>query len=172
MLDNVIMYGRGTKSIAEQLGISIQKAQEITDKFFNSFPNVQKFIQYTEDFARANGYVETAWGRKRRLPDMQLSEYEFKYDDNYAFDALDFDSDERLEVNEQERYYYINKLQRCRYFRDRLAIKEEAKRNGIVIKDNTGYIADAQRQCVNSVIQGRRRTNCPYTFNLITQGCA
>lgn len=149
-----IMYGRGTKSIAEQLGISIQKAQEITDKFFNSFPNVQKFIQYTEDFARTNGYVETAWGRKRRLPDMQLPEYEFKYDDNYAFDALDFDSDERLEVSEQDRYYYINKLQHCRYFRDRLAIKEEAKRNGIIIKDNTGFIAEAQRQCVNSVIQG------------------
>lgn len=149
-----IMYGRGTKSIAEQLGISIQKAQEITDKFFNSFPNVQKFIQYTEDFARTNGYVETAWGRKRRLPDMQLSEYEFRYDDSYAFDALNFDSDERLEVNEQDKYYYINKLQRCRYFRDRLAIKEEAKRNGIIIKDNTGFIAEAQRQCVNSVIQG------------------
>ena len=166
------MYGRSTKSIAEQLGVSVQKAQEITDKFFNSFPNVQKFIEYTEEFARVNGYVETAWGRKRRLPDMQLPEYEFKYDKSYAFDPLDFNFNEQLEVSEQDKHYYLGKLQRYRYFKDRVAIREEAKRNGIIIKDNTGFIADAQRQCVNSVIQGRRRTNCPYTFNLITQGCA
>lgn len=149
-----LMYGRSTKSIAEQLGVSVQKAQEITDKFFNSFPNVQKFIEYTEEFARVNGYVETAWGRKRRLPDMQLPEYEFKYEGNYAFDPLDFNSNDELEVSEQDKHYYLGKLQRCRYFRDRFAIKEEAKRNGIIIKDNTGFIADAQRQCVNSIIQG------------------
>ena len=148
------MYGRSTKSIAEQLGVSVQKAQEITDKFFNSFPNVKKFVESTEEFARVNGFVETAWGRKRRLPDMQLPDFELKYDDAYAFDPLDFDSNEKLEVSEQDRNYYINKLQRCRFFRDRLAIKEEAKRNGIIIKDNTGFIAEAQRQCVNSIIQG------------------
>ena len=149
-----LMYGRSTKSIAEQLGVSVQKAQEITDKFFNSFPNVKKFVESTEEFARVNGFVETAWGRKRRLPDMQLPDFELKYDDAYAFDPLDFDSNEKLEVSEQDRNYYISKLQRCRFFRDRLAIKEEAKRNGIIIKDNTGFIAEAQRQCVNSIIQG------------------
>ena len=149
-----LMYGRSTKSIAEQLGVSVQKAQEITDKFFNSFPNVKKFVESTEEFAKVNGFVETAWGRKRRLPDMQLPDFELKYDDAYAFDPLDFDSNEKLEVSEQDRNYYINKLQRCRFFRDRLAIKEEAKRNGIIIKDNTGFIAEAQRQCVNSIIQG------------------
>lgn len=167
------MYGRSTKSIAEQLGVSVQKAQEITDKFFNSFPNVQKFIQDTEDFARANGYVETAWGRKRRLPDMKLPEYEFSYSSEFNFNPLDFETENsNLDVPEQDIRFYTEKLNRARYFRDRVAIKDDAKRNGIIIKDNTMYISEAQRQCVNSVIQGRRRTNCPYTFNLITQGCA
>lgn len=149
------MYGRSTKSIAEQLGVSVQKAQEITDKFFNSFPNVQKFIQDTEDFARANGYVETAWGRKRRLPDMKLPEYEFSYSSEFNFNPLDFETENsNLDVPEQDIRFYTEKLNRTRYFRDKVAIKDDAKRNGIIIKDNTMYIAEAQRQCVNSVIQG------------------
>lgn len=49
-------------------------------------------------------------------------------------------------------------------------IIDTAKAEGIDIIDNSGYIQDSNRQILNSIIQGRQH-NCPYTSNLITQGC-
>ncbi|MEG0153572.1 MAG: DNA polymerase A family protein, partial [Cellulosilyticaceae bacterium] len=66
------MYGRGPKSIAEQLGIKAKEAQVIVDNFDMTFPGVKKLIDKECAFASAYGYVETVYGRKRRLPDMQL----------------------------------------------------------------------------------------------------
>lgn len=52
-------------------------------------------------------------------------------------------------------------------------IIEQARLDGIDIVSNQSFIAEARRQCVNSVIQGKpNRFNCPYTLNPITQGCA
>ena len=57
-------------------------------------------------------------------------------------------------------------------FNEKRKIFEKANEEGIWIVDNGAKIADATRQTVNARIQGRRSTNCPYTLNLITQGCA
>jgi len=154
-----IMYSRGAKAIGEQLGISTKDAQTIVDKFFNSFPKVQKFIDETQDKARRLGYVETAWGRKRRLPEMQLPPYEFQYLEGAVpenFDPLNFDnvSSQPLEVDRATQKYYISKLNKVWSAKDKAVIKEEARQRGILIIDNGGKIADASRQCVNSVIQG------------------
>ena len=62
--------------------------------------------------ARTYGFVTTYWGRKRRLPEMQLDEFEFKWKPGYGdVDPLSFDS----EVTESEVPYeikqaYIKKL--------------------------------------------------------------
>lgn len=124
--------------------------------------------------ARDKGYVTTVCGRKRRLPDLQLPEFEFKYMDGYASkneDILDFDSVNDTFVPLQTQKYWLNKLQRCR-FNQKQSIFKQANEDGIWIIDNGGKIADATRQCVNARIQGRRSSNCPYSFNPITQGCA
>ena len=67
-----LMYGRSGKSIAEQMGVSLKEGQNIIDDFFKSFPKVKEFIDFAQSFAMDYGFVETAWGRKRRLPDMTL----------------------------------------------------------------------------------------------------
>lgn len=150
-----LMYGRGIGSIAEQLNVSIKKAQEINDKFFNSFPKVQKYIQQIQSNARKYGFVETAWGRKRRLPDIQLSKYEFDFSkqQNNNFNPLDFDNNSEEYIDYKAIDKYTKLMDRAYGKQAKEEIKAKARAEGITIKDNGGYIADAERQCVNSVIQ-------------------
>lgn len=150
-----IMYGRGARAIAEQLNCSVKDAQKIIDTFYNEFPRVRKWMDSVLEFAKRTGYVETAWGRKRRLLDMRLPPYEFSYigDTPSNFDPLDFENDGEVAVDERTRKYYLGRLSKA-WGRDKLAIIQSAASRGIKIKDNTGFIAEASRQCVNSIIQG------------------
>ena len=155
------MYGRGVPSIAEQLGTTTKKAQAIKDSVFKGFPAIPKFEEDSLDMAYEKGYVTTLWGRKRRLPDLQLPEYEFKWTDGAPpdDDLLDFAEDENdgmvgvSEVPEEIQNKYIRRLRQA-YFGQKRKIFEEANKEGIWIIDNGGKIADAQRQCVNARIQG------------------
>ena len=153
-----VLYGRGVPSIAEQLGTTTKKAQAIKDSVFKGFPAIPKFEQDSLDMAYEKGYVTTLWGRKRRLPDLQLEEYEFKWKDGGPKDddLLDFSSDTTYEVQdvpEEIRSKYIRRLRQA-YFGQKRKIFEEANKEGIWIVDNGAKIADAERQCVNARIQG------------------
>ena len=149
-----ILYGRGINSIAEQLHTTKQKAQQIQDRVFRGFPAIKQFEEDTIDMAETLGYVTTFWGRKRRLPEMQLPEFEFMWRPGYGdIDPLSFDSEyEEVEVPISIQKEYITKLHKNPF--KKRPIFEEANERGIWIVDNGGKIADATRQCVNSRIQG------------------
>ena len=128
--------------------------------------------------AREKGYVTTLWGRKRRLPDMQLEPYEFDFSNFVVedFDPLSFNDNNLESIKEQEEQkainYYTKQLNKAYGRVAKEQVKAKAREDGIIIKDNGGFIAQAERQCVNSRIQGKpNRLNCPYTLNPITQGC-
>lgn len=150
-----ILYGRGINSIAEQLHTTKQKAQQIQDKVFKGFPAIKKFEQDSIKMAQECGYVTTFWGRKRRLPDMQLPEFEFKWKPGYGdVDPLSFDTEiTNNEVDEDAVRYYTAKLHNS-FYNAKLKVKAEAEHEGIIITDNGGKIADATRQTVNARIQG------------------
>lgn len=155
-----VLYGRGVPSIAEQLGTTTKKAQAIKDSVFKGFPAIPQFEEDSLAMAEELGYVTTLWGRKRRLPDLQLPEYEFKWKDGAPpdDDLLDFDDDvtsepAELEVPQETQDYYLRKLRKV-WGSGKRKIFEEANAEGIWIIDNGGKIADAERQCVNSRIQG------------------
>lgn len=155
-----VLYGRGEKSIAEQLKCSEKKAIEIKQSVFKGFPAIKEFENNSLNMAKELGYVTTVCGRKRRLPDLQLPEYEFEWKDGAPpdDDLLDFDGMNAPEYNTDEVPddiidYYWDKLDKA-YFKEKAQIKEEALNEGIRIIDNGGKIADAQRQCVNARIQG------------------
>ena len=139
------------------MNTTAEKAQAIKDSVFKGFPAIQKFEQDSLDMAYELGYVTTVCGRKRRLPDIQLEEYEFKWKDGVKpdDDLLEFDSDEEAitEIPEETQKKYLRKLQQARFGQKR-KIFEEANKEGIWIIDNGAKIADAQRQCVNARIQG------------------
>lgn len=154
-----VLYGRGVPSIAEQLGTTTKKAQAIKDSVFKGFPAIPQFEEDSLDMAYEKGYVTTLWGRKRRLPDLQLPEYEFKWKDGARRDTdlLDFDEevgeDAVSEVPDELIQKYTRRLRQARFGQKR-KIFEDANKEGIWVIDNGGKIADAQRQCVNARIQG------------------
>lgn len=149
------VYGRGVPSIAEQLQCSVEEAQAIKNSVFTGFPAIAQFERDSLDFAYENGYVTTVCGRKRRLPDLMLDEYEFKWVDDTprATDALDFD-DISNEVPDDIQDKWWNKLMKAKPWDKRKIFEQANKQDGVWIIDNGKKIADATRQCVNSRIQG------------------
>ena len=125
-----INYGKGTKATAEDLGISYEEAQKIIDDIHKAFPKLTEGINQTEEFVKKHGYVESISGRRRRLPDAQLPEYEFPTKDKYEI--------ARLKAG----------IRQCRSFNDRMSYL--ARNN---IKNNSGFIARALRQSFNGRIQ-------------------
>ena len=150
-----VTYGKGIPAIGEDLGISTQKAQAVYDKVMESFPMLEKFMHDTQEKARKHGYVETPWGRRRHLKDMQLEPYIFKYDGKVTnFDPLAFGSEVSTEVPERIKKEYTKKLDKCRFYKERIKVENDLQNQGISVTYNTNKIAQAERQCVNSVIQG------------------
>ena len=150
-----IMYGRGANSIAEQIGSSVEEAQRIVDDFYSSFPKVKEWVTLTESNAKKFGYVQDLWGRRRRLPDIQLNPYEIKFKDDSLcvdFNPLLFSSG--INSNNNILQQYKQKLDNVKSWKDKSAIIADAKKAGITIKDNGGFISRAERQCVNARIQG------------------
>ena len=66
-----IMYGISSFGLAQRLHLSRSAAKELIDGYFASFPAIRSFIDDSISFARENGYVETLFGRRRYLPDIQ-----------------------------------------------------------------------------------------------------
>jgi DNA polymerase I len=70
-----IIYGQGAFGLADNLGISRAEAKEIIDNYKKQFPNIQKYMDDTINFAKENGYVETLMGRKRWLRDINSANF-------------------------------------------------------------------------------------------------
>ncbi len=65
-----LMYGMSAFGLAKQLDISRGEAQEYVDLYFERYPGVKQFMDGTRDLAREQGYVETVFGRRLYLPEI------------------------------------------------------------------------------------------------------
>lgn len=65
-----IMYGISAFGLSQHLSCSRAEAKQIIDDYFESFPAIRSFIEDTLTAARENGYVETIFGRRRFVPDV------------------------------------------------------------------------------------------------------
>jgi DNA polymerase-1 len=68
-----IIYGISAFGLANQLGIAREEASAYIKKYFERFPGIRAYMDQTRDFCRANGYVETLFGRKCHYPDIKAS---------------------------------------------------------------------------------------------------
>jgi len=68
-----LMYGMSAFGLARQLDISRPEAQEYMDTYFSRYPAVQGFMEKTREQAREQGYVETLFGRRLYLPEINAS---------------------------------------------------------------------------------------------------
>ena len=65
-----LIYGMSAFGLAAQLGIERAAAQQFIDKYFARYPGVAEYMQRTRERARAQGFVETVFGRRLWLPDI------------------------------------------------------------------------------------------------------
>lgn len=65
-----IAYGQGAFGLAETLGISRSESKEIIEKYFNRFSGIKEYIDSTIEQAHKNKYVETLFGRKRYIDEL------------------------------------------------------------------------------------------------------
>ncbi|MFN8791073.1 MAG: DNA polymerase I [Bdellovibrionales bacterium] len=66
-----IAYGQGAFGLAEVLGIPRSEAQDIIKRYFHKFKGIQEYITETIKRAHERGYVETLFGRRRYLDELQ-----------------------------------------------------------------------------------------------------
>ena len=151
-----VMYGRGTASVAEQIHSTPEEAQKIIDDFFKAYPNIKSYMEQQEQLAKHRGYTETAWGRRRYLPHIQDDKYTYKYNKNRPVDFNPLFISKSVvdtEVSQDIKDSYDSKLDKANYYTKKKII-EQAKKDGIDITDNSGFLADAHRQVLNGIIQG------------------
>jgi len=65
-----LIYGMSAFGLAKQLGIARGAAQEYIDVYFARYPGVHDYMEATREQAREQGYVETLFGRRLYLPDI------------------------------------------------------------------------------------------------------
>lgn len=65
-----ILYGMGARAFAQSSGISFGDAQEFIHEYESDFAGLAKFMREMKEKARAQGYVETLWGRKRYMVEL------------------------------------------------------------------------------------------------------
>jgi DNA polymerase I len=66
-----LMYGMSAFGLARQLGIGRGDAQKYMDLYFERYPGVRRYMEETRRQARELGYVETVFGRRLYLPEIQ-----------------------------------------------------------------------------------------------------
>jgi DNA polymerase-1 len=68
-----LMYGMSPFGLARQLGIDQAAARDYIARYFERYPAVQAFMETTRETARTKGYVETLFGRRLHLPEINAS---------------------------------------------------------------------------------------------------
>ena len=65
-----IIYGISVFGLAERMDVDRREAKELIENYFATYSGVQQYIEKCKQEAKANGYVETIFHRKRYLPDI------------------------------------------------------------------------------------------------------
>jgi DNA polymerase-1 len=70
IINYALLYGKTAFTLAKDIGVTPQAAQEFIDAYFAGFPRVRAFIDRTLAEARITGVVKTMYGRRRLFPEL------------------------------------------------------------------------------------------------------
>ncbi len=65
-----IIYGISAFGLAERMEVSRTEAKELIDNYFQTYPKVKEYMEHSVELARQKGYIETEFGRRRYLADI------------------------------------------------------------------------------------------------------
>ena len=70
IINYALLYGKTAFTLAKDIGVTKEAAQEFIDAYFAGFPRVRGFIEKTLQHARETGFVKTMFGRRRLVPEL------------------------------------------------------------------------------------------------------
>ena len=70
IINYALLYGKTAFTLAKDIGVTKEAAQEFIDAYFAGFPGVRGFIEATIQRARESGVVKTMFGRRRLVPEL------------------------------------------------------------------------------------------------------
>ena len=73
-----VLYGMGPQAFSEATGMSREESKKFINEYFKNFSGVAEYIAATKHFAESNGYVETLFGRRRYLPEINSPNWQIK----------------------------------------------------------------------------------------------
>lgn len=68
-----LLYGMGAQRLARETGLTVPEAKNFMERYFEAFPAVKQWMDDLLEQARQDGYVETLFGRRRNLPELNSS---------------------------------------------------------------------------------------------------
>jgi DNA polymerase I-like protein with 3'-5' exonuclease and polymerase domains len=162
-----VLYGRTIQTIADQLygddpdltdEQKYKKGEQVYNAVLFACPGLRNLMNYSQRFAQRYGYVETVLGRRRHIPDMMLPKFEFFPTKNYVnpdvdpMDVKTLQNAEGIPARIQESL--LKELTSYRYYGQVYNRIRTLTDEGIRVVNHSSKIADAERQCVNSRVQG------------------
>ena len=148
-------YDMSIYTLAQELGVSTDGAQQMVDDFYAVCSRVREFQKYTKDFAKANGYVETIFKHRRYFKGLG---YKARGLNRFIIYGPGLQT---LGITEEE---ILDKLYSIKNNRKAIkdliaemaapATKTATKNQAIYISDRDSIGWAEERQCVNTVIQG------------------
>ena len=73
-----IVYGISAFSLSQDIGVSVAEAKAYMEAYFATFPGVRKYMDEVVEKAKAAGYVETLFHRRRDLPELKSSNFNMR----------------------------------------------------------------------------------------------
>ena len=73
-----IVYGQQAFGLSQSLKISMGEAKKMIDNYFNSYPQVRKYLDKVVEDATLKGYAETMFGRRRYIPELTAPNKRFR----------------------------------------------------------------------------------------------
>ena len=70
-----IVYGISSFGLSQDLSISKKEAAEYIEQYFETYPDVKRFLDTTVEDAKKNGYVTTMYGRRRPIPELSSGNF-------------------------------------------------------------------------------------------------
>ncbi|MEO7158329.1 MAG: DNA polymerase I [Vicinamibacterales bacterium] len=78
IVNYALLYGKTAFTLAKDIGVTQQAAQQFIDAYFAGFPRVRAFIDRTLEDAQACGYVKTMAGRRRPVPELTSRNFQIR----------------------------------------------------------------------------------------------
>ena len=78
IINYALLYGKTAFTLARDIGVTPPVAQEFIDAYFGGFPRVREFIDRTIEQARSRGFVETMFGRRRMVPELNSRNHQIR----------------------------------------------------------------------------------------------